>query len=48
MLTGGNSGLGEATVHRLVSEGAKVAFCARREAEGRAVEAAAREADREP
>ena len=30
LVTGGNSGIGEAIVHRLTAEGARVAFCARR------------------
>jgi NAD(P)-dependent dehydrogenase (short-subunit alcohol dehydrogenase family) len=37
IVTGGNSGIGEATVHRLAREGAKVAILARRQAEGEAV-----------
>lgn len=44
IITGGNSGIGEATVHRFAEEGAKVAVLARREAEGRAVEDAVRAA----
>ena len=44
IVTGGNSGIGEATVRRFAAEGARVAFCARREEPGRAVEAAVREA----
>ena len=40
IVTGGNSGIGEATVHRLARAGAKVAILARREPEGRAVERA--------
>ena len=44
IVTGGNSGIGEATVHRLARAGAKVAILARREAEGRAVEQAVRDA----
>jgi meso-butanediol dehydrogenase/(S,S)-butanediol dehydrogenase/diacetyl reductase len=37
ILTGGTTGIGEATVHRCVAEGAKVAFCARSEEQGAAV-----------
>lgn len=37
IVTGGNSGIGEATVQRLAREGARVAILARREAEGAAV-----------
>jgi NAD(P)-dependent dehydrogenase (short-subunit alcohol dehydrogenase family) len=44
VVTGGNSGIGEAIVHRLASEGARVGFCARRKEQGEAVEAAARSA----
>ncbi len=43
IITGGNSGIGEGTVHRFVDEGAKIAIVARREAEGRAVEQAVRD-----
>jgi NAD(P)-dependent dehydrogenase (short-subunit alcohol dehydrogenase family) len=44
IVTGGNSGIGEAIVHRFAAEGARVVFCARREAEGQAVEKAVRAA----
>lgn len=44
IVTGGNSGIGEATVHRFAKEGAKVALFARREATGLAVERAVRDA----
>ena len=44
IVTGGNSGIGEATVHRFAKEGAKVALFARREPEGLAVEKAVRDA----
>ena len=43
-ITGGNSGIGEATVHAFAMAGAKVMFCARRDALGRQVEAAVRDA----
>ena len=42
MITGGNSGIGEATARRFTQEGAKVTILARREAEGRAVQEALR------
>jgi NAD(P)-dependent dehydrogenase (short-subunit alcohol dehydrogenase family) len=42
MITGGNSGIGEATARRFAQEGAKVTILARREAEGRAVQEAIR------
>jgi NAD(P)-dependent dehydrogenase (short-subunit alcohol dehydrogenase family) len=44
LVTGGNSGIGEATVHRLAQEGAQVVIVARRQAEGDAVEQAVRAA----
>jgi NAD(P)-dependent dehydrogenase (short-subunit alcohol dehydrogenase family) len=44
IVTGGNSGIGEATVHCLAREGVKVAILARREPEGLAVEHAVRAA----
>ncbi len=43
IVTGGNQGIGQATVHRFAEEGARVAILARREDEGRAVEAAVRD-----
>jgi NAD(P)-dependent dehydrogenase (short-subunit alcohol dehydrogenase family) len=43
-VTGGNSGIGEATVRAFAAAGATVAFCARRDAPGRAVEASVRAA----
>jgi NAD(P)-dependent dehydrogenase (short-subunit alcohol dehydrogenase family) len=44
MITGGNSGIGEATVHRFAQEGATVVLLARREPEGYAVQQAIRDA----
>src|SRR5215207_8897899 len=44
IVTGGNSGIGEATVHRLARAGAGVAILARRAAEGESVERAVAEA----
>ena len=44
VITGGNSGIGEATGHLFAQEGAKVVLMARREAEGQAVAAAIRDA----
>ena len=40
IVTGGSTGIGKAIVERFVAEGATVAFCARTEEAGRAVEAA--------
>ena len=44
IVTGGNSGIGETTAHTFAKEGAHVVLMARREAEGKAVEAAIRAA----
>ncbi|MYA17064.1 MAG: SDR family oxidoreductase, partial [Gammaproteobacteria bacterium] len=43
IITGGNSGIGEATGHLFAREGAKVILMARREAQGQAVATAIRE-----
>ncbi len=43
-VTGGNSGIGEATARAFAMQGASVMFCARRDALGKEVEAAIREA----
>ncbi|MDA1282408.1 MAG: SDR family NAD(P)-dependent oxidoreductase [Chloroflexi bacterium] len=40
IVTGGNSGIGEGTAHLFAQEGAKVIIMARREDQGKAVEAA--------
>ena len=42
IVTGGNSGIGEATAHLFAREDAKVALMARREAEGKKVQDAIR------
>src|SRR5258707_12941133 len=47
IITGGNSGIGEATARLFTQEGAKATILARREAEGRAVEKALRDEGRE-
>ena len=44
IVTGGNSGIGKAIVHRFAKEGGKVALLARREPEGLAVQQAVRDA----
>lgn len=44
LITGATSGIGEAAAKAFAAEGARVAFCGRREALGRQVEAAIREA----
>jgi NAD(P)-dependent dehydrogenase (short-subunit alcohol dehydrogenase family) len=43
IITGGNSGIGAATVERFVEEGARVVLMARREEQGQAVEAKIRD-----
>ncbi|MEM7026319.1 MAG: SDR family NAD(P)-dependent oxidoreductase, partial [Pseudomonadota bacterium] len=43
-VTGGNSGIGEATARAFAMEGARVVFCARRDALGKGVEASIRDA----
>lgn len=43
IITGGNSGIGEGTAHLFAGEGARVILMARREEQGRAVEAAIRD-----
>jgi NAD(P)-dependent dehydrogenase (short-subunit alcohol dehydrogenase family) len=47
MITGGNSGIGEAAARLFAQEGAKATILARREAEGRAVEKELRDEGRE-
>jgi NAD(P)-dependent dehydrogenase (short-subunit alcohol dehydrogenase family) len=47
VITGGNSGIGEATARLFTQEGAKAALLARREPEGRAAEKALRDEGRE-
>ena len=47
MITGGNSGIGEATARLFAQEGAEATILARRETEGRAVEKALRDEGRE-
>ncbi len=44
IVTGGNSGIGEGTAHLFAQEGAKVIIMARRQDQGKAVEAAIRDA----
>jgi NAD(P)-dependent dehydrogenase (short-subunit alcohol dehydrogenase family) len=44
IITGGNSGIGEATAHRFAQEGAQIAILARRTQEGEAVQQAIRAA----